>query len=82
VASIDSWQALSLHFGNNEGVKRDNIYYLTEFGSLKNKANEPVIDFNRRFNKLYNKIPRDIKPSQQAAKVTYARVLMLTLPWF
>jgi hypothetical protein len=53
------------------GEKRDNLYYLTEFGSLKKKENEYVVDFNKRFNKLYNKIPRDINPLQQATKVTY-----------
>jgi hypothetical protein len=30
-----------------------------------------VVDFNRRFNKLYNNIPREINPLQQATKVTY-----------
>jgi hypothetical protein len=44
---------------------------LIEFGSLKKRDNENVVDFNRRFNKLYNNNPRDIKPSQPAAKVTY-----------
>jgi hypothetical protein len=37
------------------GEKRDNLYYLTEFGSLKKRANEVVVDFNKRFNKLYKK---------------------------
>jgi hypothetical protein len=71
MASIDSWQALESAFMKQWGGKRDSLYYLTEFGSLKKRANEPVVDFNRIFNKLYNKIPRDINPSQQAAKVTY-----------
>jgi hypothetical protein len=31
-----------------------------------------VVEFNNRFNKLYNKIPHDIKPSQETTKVTYA----------
>jgi hypothetical protein len=31
-----------------------------------------VVDFNRIFNKIYNKIPIDIKPSQTTTKVTYA----------
>jgi hypothetical protein len=53
------------------GEKRDSLYYLNEFGSLKKRANEIVDDFNRRFNKLYNKIPADIKPSQPTTKVTY-----------
>jgi hypothetical protein len=50
---------------------RDHLYYLTKFGSLNKKPKETVIDFNRMFNKLYNKVPIDIKPSQPAIKVTY-----------
>jgi hypothetical protein len=49
----------------------DILYYLNEFGSLKKRANEIVDDFNRRFNKIYNKIPKDIKPSQPTIKVIY-----------
>jgi hypothetical protein len=55
------------------GGKRDTLYYLTEFGSLKKKENESIVYFNRRFNKIYKNIPRDINPFQQATKVTYAR---------
>jgi hypothetical protein len=32
-----------------------------------------VMEFIQRFNKLYNKIPMEVKPSQPAAKVTFAR---------
>jgi hypothetical protein len=45
---------------------------LTEFGSLKKKTSETVMEFIQRFNKLYNKIPVEVKPSQPAAKVTFA----------
>jgi hypothetical protein len=38
-ASIDSWQALESAFMKQWGEKRDNMYYLTEFGSLKKKSN-------------------------------------------
>jgi len=34
---------------------------MNEFVSLKKRANETIDDFNRRFNKLYNKILADIK---------------------
>jgi hypothetical protein len=53
------------------GEKRNSLYYLNDFSSLGKRANENVDDFNRRFNKLYNNIPADIKPSQPASKVTY-----------
>jgi hypothetical protein len=53
------------------GGKRDIIYCLTMFGSLKKRANEPIVNINKIFNKLYKKIPKDIKPSQPRTKVTY-----------
>ena len=45
---------------------------MTEFGALRKKKSESVLEFTQRFNKLYNKIPVDVKPSQLAAKVTFA----------
>jgi hypothetical protein len=54
------------------GRKRDHQYYLTEFSSLKKKNGEFVLEFNKRFNKLYNRIPVDIRPSSTTTKVTYA----------
>ena len=71
VASIDSWPSLEVFFMRQLGEKRDSLYYLNEFGSLKKRANETVNDFNKRFNKLYNKVPTDINPSQPTTKVTY-----------
>jgi hypothetical protein len=46
------------------GKKRDNLYYLIEFGSLKKKPYDYVFYFNIRFNKMYNNIPRGINPLQ------------------
>jgi hypothetical protein len=48
------------------------MYYITEFGSLKRKEGESVSDFSKRFNKMYNKIPIEIKPTEASAKITYA----------
>jgi len=48
------------------------MYYMTEFGSLKKKNGESVSDFSRRFNKMYNKIPAEIKPIEASAKISYA----------
>jgi hypothetical protein len=39
---------------------------------FKKKNSETVMEFIQRFNKLYNKIPVEVKPSQPAAKVTFA----------
>jgi hypothetical protein len=54
------------------GERKDHLYYLTEFGSLKKKSSETVMEFILRFNKLYNKIPAAVKPSEPSAKVTFA----------
>jgi len=40
------------------GEKRDNLYYLSEFSSLKKKPNNYIVDINIIFNKLYKNIPR------------------------
>ena len=48
------------------------MYYMIEFGSLKRKEGESVSDFSKRFNRMYNKIPAKIKPSEDSAKITYA----------
>jgi hypothetical protein len=54
------------------GDKKDFMYYITEFGSLKRKEGESVFDFSKRFNKMYNKIPIEINPTKSSAKITYA----------
>jgi hypothetical protein len=56
------------------GDKKDFMYYMTEFGSLKRKEGESVSDFSKRFNKMYNKILTEIKPSKASAKITYASI--------
>jgi hypothetical protein len=48
------------------------MYYITEFGFLKRKEGESISDFYKRFNKMYNKIPTEIKPTEASAKITYA----------
>jgi hypothetical protein len=45
---------------------------LIEFGDLRKRKSESVLEFTQRFNKLYNKIPVEFKPSQPIAKVTFA----------
>jgi hypothetical protein len=45
------------------GDKNDFMYYIIEFGSLNRKEGESVSDFSKRFNKMYNKIPAEIKPT-------------------
>jgi hypothetical protein len=55
--SIDGIEALDNAFLRQWGDKKDFMYYMTEFGSLKRKEGESVSDFSKRFNKMYNRIP-------------------------
>jgi hypothetical protein len=80
--SINSWDDLETAFLRQWGEKKDHLYFLTEFGNLKKKQNESVSDFIKRFNKLYNKIPADVKPSQPTTKVTFAGSFDPTFPYF
>jgi hypothetical protein len=70
--SIDGNEALDDIFLRQWGDKKDFMYYITEFRSLKRKKGESVSDFSKRFNKMYNKIPSKIKPTKSSAKITYA----------
>jgi hypothetical protein len=70
--SIDGIEALDDAFLRHWGDKKDFLYYITEFGSLKREEGESVSDFSKRFNKMYNKIPTEIKPTETSAKITYA----------
>jgi hypothetical protein len=54
------------------GDKKDFMYYITEFGSLKRNEGDYVFDFSKIFNKMYNKIPIEINPTEASAKITYA----------
>jgi hypothetical protein len=47
------------------------MYYMTRFGSLKRKEGESVSNLSKRFNKMYNNIPDEIKPSECSTKITY-----------
>jgi hypothetical protein len=37
------------------------MYYMIEFGSLKKMEGDSVSNFSKRFNKMYSKIPTEIK---------------------
>jgi hypothetical protein len=54
------------------GDKKYYLYYITEFGALKRKNGESVSYFTKRFNKMYSKIPTEIKPTETSAKITFA----------
>jgi hypothetical protein len=68
---IDGIEALDDVFLRQWGDKKDFMYYITKFGSLKIKEGESVSNFSKRFNKMYNKIPYEIKPIEASAEITY-----------
>jgi hypothetical protein len=72
-----TYDALEDDFLRQWEKRKDHLYYLTKFGSLRKKSSETVMEFIQRFNKLYNKIPVEVKPSQPVAKVTFAGAFKL-----
>jgi hypothetical protein len=70
--SIARIEALDSAFLRQWGDRKDFMYYMIEFGSLKKMDGESISDFSKRFNKMYNKIPAEIKPSEVSTKISYA----------
>lgn len=54
-------------------MKKDPLYFLTEFDELKINFSEPISNFIKRFNKLYHKMPPDCKPPIAAAKSRFSK---------
>jgi hypothetical protein len=71
-ASIADIEVLDETFIKQWGDRRDYLYYITEFGALKRKNGESISDFTKRFNKMYGRIPDEIKPTEASTKITYA----------
>ena len=62
LGSIAGIEALDISFPRQWGDRKDFMYYMIDFGSLKKTEGESVSDFSKRFNKMYNKIPAEINP--------------------
>ena len=70
--SIAGIEALDEAFLKQWGDQKDYLYYIIEFGSLKRKEGESLIDFTKCFNKVYEKIPTEVKPPETTAMITFA----------
>jgi hypothetical protein len=70
--SIGRIEDLDEVFLKDWGDKNDLLYYIIEFGALKKEEGKYMSDFSKRFNKMYNKIPTEFKPTKTYAKITYA----------
>jgi hypothetical protein len=66
------FEALDDPFLRNWGDKKDFLYYIIEFGSLKRKEGEFVSDFSQIFNRMYKKIPNEINPTETSSEITYS----------
>jgi hypothetical protein len=75
--SIVDIDALNDTFLRHWGDKNDYLYYITDFGALKRKQGESISDFTKRFNKMYSKIPDEIKPIETSAKITFSTLILM-----
>ena len=71
IGSIAGIEALDEAFLKQWGDQRDYLYYITEFGSLKTKEGESLINFTKRFNKVFQKIPIKVKPPETTTMITF-----------
>jgi hypothetical protein len=69
--SIDEIDALDDSFLIHWGNKKKSLYYIIEFGAIKREEGESISNFSKRFNKMYKKIPIEIKPTETSANMTY-----------
>ena len=72
VGSITRIDALDEIFIKKWGDKKEYLYYIIEFGALKRKNDESLADFTERFNKVYRKIPLEVKPPKTTTMITFA----------
>ena len=72
LGSIVGIEALDEIFLKQWGDRKDYLYYITKFGSLKRKDGETLTDFTKRFNKVFQKIPVEVKPPETTTMITYA----------
>lgn len=72
--SIRPWEEFTNIFKTQWSMKKDALYFLTEFEELKRNFGELVYDFIKRFNKLYHKMPLDCKPPIVVAKSRFSKV--------
>lgn len=70
--SINTSKELENTFIQRWGENKYHGYFLIEFNAIKRKPNEEVVEFIKRFNKLYKSLPLQIKSPLVGAKVVFA----------
>ena len=73
--SVVGIEALDDIFLKHWGEIRDHLCYITEFRNLRRVNGESVSNFIKRFNKMFSKIPTEIKPTDTSSKITYANAI-------
>lgn len=79
-ASINNQQGMENSFMQKWGKRRDHGYILTKLYAIHKKHNEYAIEFIRRFNKLDNSLPAEIKPPKTISKAVFCQEI-LTIVW-
>jgi hypothetical protein len=70
--SVAGIEQLNEVFLKHWGEIRYLLYYVSEFRNLRRENGESVSHFTKRFNKMFNKIPAEIKLTDASAKITYS----------
>jgi hypothetical protein len=68
--SVAGIEQLDKVFLKHLGERRDLLYYISEFGNLRRENGELVSYFTKIFNKMFDKIPTEIKPTNASTKIT------------
>ena len=71
-ASILTFQDFQNAFLERWDDKQSPLQLLSQYNCLKKGGFESVHEFSSRFMRVYNSIPKDIKPSVTATKLHYA----------
>ena len=70
--SINGIEALDEIILKQWSDRKDYLYYITEFGSLKRKEGESLTNFTKGFKKVFQKMPTEVKPPKTTTMITYA----------
>ena len=77
--SINSWQDLQDVFLTYWGEGKSYEKHLLELYSIRRQSNESISEFNRRFQKIYFNMPKEIQPPEATAMVYYLKALSIFL---
>lgn len=78
-ASITTQEELENSFTQKWGEQRDHEYFFIKFNAIRNKPEEDISKFIKRFNMQYNNLPVEIKPPQVATCVVFVGALSSNL---